>query len=437
MKLKILKIFLISWAILSIHVSINASLFSEDKICIEISSGKIKNTIFAINCNNEQIAQSVSKTLETTNRLKQIKGSNSISNMQNLGIDIFIRILLIENRLEIEIYDIMQKKMIRTFKIIAKNGITQSMINQIANEIYFTWFNEQGIFNTSIIFINDILPDLSILSQIDYSKQQILTKSSPISYLSSIVFAQNKIFLTKFCTKKRGFSIFSYLKESKQFFRILSIEHGCVFSPAIYQNKLYVSASNNGTTGVYEISLENKHINHEFKNFQEFEKDPNNNLVIKIPNKIATSINIYKDLAIYCCNQNGQPALFKAKLVNSKLTNHQQISGTNYYEPALFMDKKIAAIKTANSMFHLVIIDLATNEEKTLISKYYISQPAWSPCGNWIAFSAREKGEKDKIIIIHKSGKYPKIVENIHGARNPIWITNGQQIAISEEMINE
>lgn len=123
---------------------------------------------------------------------------------------------------------------------------------------------------------------------------------------------------------------------------------------------------------------------------------------------------------LFCSNAHGRPALFLAK-ANQE---HKQISDPNatYYDPALFGEHKVAAVKICDGQFNLVVIDLTTGAEKTLFSKYYIAKPVWSPCGNWLAISCRARGEKDEILLIHKSGQYTRKIESAYSAKSPVWI---------------
>lgn len=416
----------------------SSSILGSDKIAIEISSGKTKTATFLIECSNPILAHKIKTKLEFTRRFKQITCANhQMEKMQAAGIDMFIKVIMVaqsstlgsgpvikQNNIQVEIYDVIQKKLMKTITISHTTNIADT-INEIANRIYSAWITEPGIFNTSIVAINDIGQDLSTLVEIPYTHTSITCISPPVSYLSTILNVKNEIYLTKFCVKKRGLAIFSYRKASKQFFRVLSIEYGSVFSPAIYNDMLYVSGSFKGTTGIYSLPSGNEC--KQFKNFQEFECSKNTRNIVKIPSKIATSININSQLVIFCSNMHGRPAIFKhirdasASSVDCN-TQISQNTSAAYYDPALFENIKVAAIKSMDGQFHLVIIDLATNSERTLLSKYYISKPAWSPCGNWLAVSAREKGENDVIVIIHKSGKYQQVISAPTSLRSPVWI---------------
>ncbi len=392
---------------------VSSSLFSSNKIAIEISSGKTKTTTFAITSNNETLANKIKKKLEFTRRFKHIVSEISAAKMQAAGIDMFIKISLIEEKINVEIYDVLQKKLLKSITI--TGDISQEYtLNEIANQVYKHWINEPGIFNTAIIAISDIGNDLSTLVQAKYGNTKTTCISPPIAYLNSIIKANACIYITKFCTKKRGFGIFSYDWHTKHFYRILGITNGSVFAPALFNGKLYISASSKGTTGIYSLPHLGEY--KQFADFAQFEKDPNTKKIAKFPNKIATSINVNNKMTIFCSNSQGAPAIFSS--------NNTQLSSSSgaYYDPCLFEDQKIAAIKSQNGQFHLVIIDLVTKTERTLLSKYFISKPSWSPCGNWIAVSVREKGENDYIILLHKSGKYQRVIAGETPLKNPIWI---------------
>lgn len=383
-----------------------SSIFGEGAIAIEISSGRAKITTFSISCNNEKLAETIKKNLAITKRFQHVKTEN---NLETAGVDVFIKLTLIENKIHVEIFDVLQKKLTRNFFV---EGQNEDVINTISNEIYKTWLGEEGSFDSTILFASRVTKDLSVISQQDYTLEQSKIISSPISYLSNIICANNRIYITRFCPRRRGFSIFSYKKSTKQFSRILSIHSESVFAPAIYNGTLYVSAAYQGTTGIYAIDNQGK----DFSDFKKFESQAR--LITKLPKKIATSINIFNDTVIFCCNYHGIPGIF----IKQKQTNAlKQISSSQaaYYDPTMFEDQKIAAIKTQNQLFHLVVIDLKTLAEKTLLSKYYISKPAWSPCGNWVAVSCKNRGEKERVIIIHKDGKY---IRDLSEGANPIWV---------------
>lgn len=400
----------------------NAALENE-KISIEISAGKIKTTTFAITCNNPNIAQEIQKKLEHTRRFKKINCDISIKSMQTAGVDLFIKLSLIEGIIYGEIHDVMQKKKIEEFEI-KLTPQNDKAFNKIANHIYQAWIAEPGIFDTSIIASADIDLNLSTLMKINYSNPNLKRISPPIAYLSTIISAGNNILITKFCTKNRGFAIFSYDTEKKDFHRILSIKNGSVFSPIYHNNQLYFSAANENTTAIYYINQPKEYV--KYNNFNNFESSAYVKQLTKIPNRIATSINVHNNIAIFCSNKNGKSAIFSMNL--QKKERPRQISAPEnaYYDPALFSNQKVAAIKTSEGKFHLILIDLgkAESSEKILISKYYLSKPCWSPCGNWIAVSGREKDEKDQIILIHKSGKYMHTIFSNEPLKNPVWINN-------------
>lgn len=417
-----LKLLILLISLLSIN-QIQANLNSKEKLSIEISSGTTKIATFAISSNNKRIAQQITDQLEICKRFKNVSNPTALQNMKQSGIDMFIKATLIEGKIEIEIYDILQSKNIRAFSIQTKGEITQPQLNEITNEIYKTWTNEPGIFNTSIIFATVISKEVYTLEQQEYTKTQSHRVSPPVSYLSSINEHENLILFTKFCSTSRGYSIFSYNPYAKQFKRMLAIASGTVFAPFIHQGNLYVSASAHSTTGLYKIS--NPFISKTFNNFRAFEQSPSIKTILKVPSRIATSITMFENLAAYCTNIKGKAAIFTAKISNDgMLMEAQQVSSQEgaYYEPVLFENQKIAAVKTHNGNFYLVLIDLSTKTEKTLFTNYYIGKPSFSPCGNWIAVSTRAQNAQDQILLIHKSGKYHRLLNCPLSAKYPIWI---------------
>lgn len=388
-------------------------------LSIDITAGKIKTTTFAISGNSQEICNKVKSNLVLTKRFKNIECETDLIKMQKFGVDLFIKIVIMQDHIRLEIFDILQKKQIKTINIsIEENNNFNSFKEEaftdlISNIVYQAWFNEEGIFNTKIIFASAIEPNLTCLNSLNYTDEKSKCISGPISYLESLTTANKMIYLTKFSTQSRGFAIFRFNLKLKKFFKVASIENTSIFSPFVESDSLYVSASKKGTTSIY--ILPNTKSNLKFKTFSEFEKE---SVMIKKGNKtINTGFNKKNEIEVYTSDCFGRPAILNKQ--NKKISSENGV----YFEPTLFGKEKIAAIKIFQKQFHLVTIDLKTSEEKILLSKYYIGKPSWSPCGNWIAVSCKNRFEKEKIILIHKTGKYTREIEGETDLKNPVWIT--------------
>lgn len=389
----------------------NAQQESDAVLAIEISSAKIKNATFSIKSNDAELEKKIKHNLVLTNRFRYGVSSEENASNSSKNVDLLIVIKSANGFAKVELVDVLQNRTIHAFSIEMINQ--KESIKEICNQIYSTWLNEPGLFKTAIIFASNITKDLATLSQINYAETNVKTISSPISYLSDLMFMNSKIFITKFCPKKRGFGVYTYDKTRKIFSRVISIQNSSIFSPFVYKNLLYISACANGTTGIYSIptAYEKK----QFANFKEFKEDPQVKIVSRTPGKIATSLSVTEFGTFVCNNYNSTPMI--VKMPNTVVSN----SSGSYFN-SIANGSKIAAIKTSNGAFHLVVINLQTKKEVTLLSKYYIEKPSWSPCGNWIAVSFREKNQKNMIALIHKSGKYTQIIPLESNATNPIWV---------------
>jgi len=390
---------------------LNAAKQESDAIlAIEISSAKVKSATFTISSNDSDLEQKIKNNLKFTGRFKFATFTPDVNELRKNGVDILVRVKSANGFVKIEIFDIMQNRQIQEFSLdLVNRGET---IKEICNQIYSSWLNEPGLFKTAIIFSYVLNKNLSLLSQIPYADNQTRILSGPISYINDLVFINSQIFITKFSPKHRSFGIYAYEKNRKIFTRIINIKNSSVFCPFSYKNQLYVSASNSGTTGIYSLPL--NYPTREFANFNTFSSDKNVKKISKIHAKIATSMNVNEFGSFFCNNYNGRPKI--AKLPNIV------VSGKGAYFNPVLNGTKIAAIKLENGMFHLILINLQTKKETTLLSHYFIDKPCWSPCGNWIAVSCREKGGKNHIILVHRSGKYAQTLPIDGNATNPIWV---------------
>lgn len=386
--------------------------FNSDNLIIEISSGKARASVFSIYGTNIEACENIKNKLVSTKRFV-FTTPKSESKLKQEELDLIIKIINLENEnIKVEIYDVLQKKMIKSFAV--TGGTFEEKMIEIANKIYKTWVLEDGMFNSYLICSQDIGGNFFTLAKLDAFSEKSDSISPPISYLNDLVLVKNKIFIIKFSTQKRGFAIFSFNEKKRSFFKIISIQSGSVFSPAIYDNQLYISATNSNTTGIYAIPFNGTK---EYSSFKEFENSYDVKTITKIYGKIASSIIIIGGKKIFCANYEGKNAIFI--LPNQKISN----SKASYFDCTSLSDKKILAIKAEDKNTRsLVIIDLETGIEKKIFSKYYIGKPSPSPCGNWIAISCRNKEEKDYIVLIHKNGKYYKEIRLKHPTKHVLWV---------------
>ena len=392
-----------------INASNDTAQDNSDIVSIEINSGKTKIATFAVECNDPNLGSAISNRLILTSRFAKADENSC---------DLRIKITYANIQAKVEIFDILQKKNLKSFNVTCVDK--KELTNEIANQIYITWLNEPGLFKSTLIFARAINSNLKILSSLEFSENCAKDISSPISYLSDLLPVNNSIFITKFCVKSRGFAIFNYDRYKKRFGKIISIKNGSVFSPFVIDNTLYVSASNKGTTGIF--SIENPLHTHRFSSYENFEK--NLTEIIKVPKKIATSLAINEIGSVFCANFNGTPSLFYSSSKKISIASNKKISTNGaYYDPTLF-GSSIAAIKIFEKKFHLIVFNLQTKTENILFSKYHIGKPCWSPCGKWLCVSFREKGENNKIALIHKSGRYVRVISSSENLTNPIWVNS-------------
>lgn len=382
-------------------------------VVIDINAGSTRITTFSITGSDEELKSKIKDNLISSKRFKHIHPEGNAADLKNAGVDLLLSCKKENGKYIVQVFDVMQNKKLR----IIEAQITQSKkgIHMISDKIYELWLKEPGIFQTAFIYSAYVSANLSSIAKVDFQAENNENLSTPISYMANLRLFNNKLIFSHFSVKNRGFAIFAFNLNTKKFERLITIKNISAFSPEPNGNKLLISASAKGTTGIYEVLNPN---NLRYMNFSAFEKSPNIRTLLKAPGRISTSATAYENLIYYCADFTGRPQIFK-------YPKERISTGSGaYFDPVLFKNEKIAALKVADGSFNLIVINLKTGEETRLTSHYFIGRPTWSPCGNWVAASFRERGKKDAIIAVHTSGKYSKIIELPRAARTPIWVKN-------------
>ncbi len=383
----------------------------KSEIAFEITKGKVKKIKLFFKKNSlidHELCKKVSHNFEN---LKNFDIEKISKNNANFEVEIKTEISSEENiNINITITNIADNSVYKKFNISVNGAIEncfEKCVDKIASLIYKTFFYEGGLFDQCIYFLNKVDHNLITICQYNLISNKVIPVSYPVSYVNSIFIYNNEIFLTKFFYKTYSFCVFKYSLKQKKFYEILSINQASAFCPFIFENNLYLSVSQLGTSGIYKLEPSQKTY---FRSIKEFEAK--NQIIKKMSGKIATSFLKYQNVTVYSGNfDNVKPCVY----LNDKIIKQ------NAFDPALFEDKQLAMVHFDNNKFHIILIDLENMEEKILYSGYYAAKPSFSLCGNWIAFSAKEITGKEKIIIIHKSGNTIKELEIATSASCPIW----------------
>lgn len=376
-----------------------------DLINIKVTQGKTKPITFNVISSPE--FQNISKTLKFN--LEQSK--RFIFNTKKEGNDVSILIRRdVNKKIVIEIKDNITHKTIKSFSI--KNFDKNSEL-KVCNKVYKILTGEPGIFEDKLIITVSSKKNSYNLYQLDSNLTNLKKISSkPIYNALDIFLCDGKIFLSQFQRKDKAFAILYFNPQKQTYYEVFKINSASVYAPVVDDREIYIAVSDNGTTGIYKTLFTGSK---QYKSFSEFRQDPSVTTVTKVNNRIATNPTVENGRIAFCADYNGRPSIY--------VYPHRRISSNDgsYFDPSL-KNNNLAAIKIANGQFHLVLINLKNGMEKKLLTKFFIGRPTWSPCGNWIAVSCRDSGQKDIVLLVHITGKYIMKIQTNHKIKNILWM---------------
>ncbi|NSW77736.1 MAG: PD40 domain-containing protein [Chthonomonadetes bacterium] len=113
-----------------------------------------------------------------------------------------------------------------------------------------------------------------------------------------------------------------------------------------------------------------------------------------------------------------------SKLKTERLTNSPQPDTSPVFSP----DGKKIAFRRGNG--NLVILDLETKQERTLVTHWNLGQFVWSPDSRWIAFEMEDNEYNSDIYILSvEDGKTVNVSRHPNNDINPSWSANGRALA--------
>ncbi|WP_342261982.1 hypothetical protein [Alphaproteobacteria bacterium endosymbiont of Tiliacea citrago] len=380
----------------------------ENAIRIEVNTGNSKPiSVFIVSTADlKNFKDSLQYNLEKCKRFKVIQNKSKSS------YNIIIKKEFIDDqeKTSIEVFDVQENRAIKKFFV--KNIQPENFL-KICDLIYKILTHEEGIFRNKLILAIASEPNkcelFSIKSNLTDFKKICDEK---INNLQDLFLCDNKIFLCKFTKEDKAFSIMFFDPIDKNFYNVFTIKSASVYAPAVYDREIYIAVTDHDTTGIFKQPFTGSKT---YNSFEDFLKDPTVTTVTSIKGKIATAPTANQGKIAFCADYEGAPSIYLYP--NRKISS----SEGSYFDPAL-KDSSLAAIKIYKGEFYLVLINLKNGIEKTLVKKYFIARPTWSPCGNWIAVSCRDKGKKDVILLVHKTGKYIMTIQTNHKIKNIIWM---------------
>lgn len=375
-----------------------------ESIKIEVTQGRSTPISFTIISNFQELSQTIVKNLETSKRFVQ--------SAEKSNADFVIKIKEEANgKISVEIIDVKQHLSLQKILI---NKINKKSQLKICNSIYEACTHEKGIFLDTLIFTVYVGKNQYAIYALN-SDQSNLRKicDESIKNLFDLFLCDNKIFLSKYIKKDQAFSLLFFEPSSKTFYNVFTIKSSSVYAPVVYDREIYVAVTDNDTTGIYKKAFIGSTT---YKSFKDFISDPTVSVITRVPGRIATAPTVSQGKIAFCADYNGRPSIY---LYPNKRVSSEDGS---YFDPNI-KENSLAAIKIYQGKFHLVLINLNNGIERTLLSKYFIGRPTWSPCGNWIAVSCRDHGQKDIIYLIHKTGKYVRTIQTNYKIKNIIWMT--------------
>lgn len=374
-------------------------------IQIEINKGHSKPTTFTIIATRtfQDEVENIKLNLERSKRFIYVQDKTKSE-----------RLILVKQepngQISVEIIDNVQHQSLRKFLMKQLNNDTQLIA---CNEIYQVLTHEKGIFKDKLILTIYTKKNTCELYSIN-SNLTNLEKicDNKVQNLLDLFLCDNKIFLSKYTKKDQAFSILYFDPESKTFYNVFTIQGTAVYAPVVYDREIYVAVTDHATTGIFKRPFTGSKT---YTSFSAFMKDPTVITVTNVPGRIATAPTVNQGKIAFCADFNGRPSIYLYP--NKRISSDEG----SYFDPSI-NNNNLAAIKILQGQFNLVLINLKNGIEKTLLTKYYIARPTWSPCGNWIAVSCRDKDCKDIILLIHKTGKYTMKIQTNHKIKNIIWM---------------
>jgi hypothetical protein len=377
---------------------------ADEIITINITEGRAKKaSSFEILSDNIQLSKQITSTLETCKRLIKAKSNNDV--------DITITLAVKNTSVIINISDKNNKKTTTTKLKFSKEVEQQKLVNMICNEIYQAYFQEQGMFDTSLIVACVIDKNVFALGEINYDNDQLRIISSPISFLGELTNDKDAIYITKFFPPINAHGLFKF--SNGKFYKVVFINHASVSCPFFINDIIYLSISHAGTK-IYAIK--NTNTTQTFLTFDQFSTIAAEQKLNKQSD--ATSYSQQNGICIYS-SRNNETSKFAIYRNNTQISCDKNC---NYYTPVLAKNKIIARKTQDDKTFKLIIFDANCNEKEFLSQSFEgMSKPAISPCGNWIAFIFKENNQS-KIAIVHISGKFLRIIPSNAELTSILWI---------------
>ncbi len=303
----------------------------------------------------------------------------------------------------------------------------------IADYVYERITNEQGYFNTHIIFVENVdkagLNRKTRLVKIDQDgyNPQYLTDGSDLVLMARYSRDGQNIAFIAYDTKAKdalGKSAHAYIMNLQTGSKKALINRS-LMQELIKRNKgnpvqmTYAPRfSNDGTKAVLAIIIDGKSA------IYVLDIARNELKQLTQHTGIDTSPCFSNDDSqiVFTSNRNGQEAIF---VMNADGSNQRRISkeGGKYSQPVWSpRGDLIAFTKTAYKQFYIGLMKTDGNGERLIVNEYLAEAPCWASNGSYITYSFESgPGKLPKIGVVKIDGNYTRMLETKKDATYPAW----------------
>jgi len=291
----------------------------------------------------------------------------------------------------------------------------RQMSHIVADQIYEASTNDEGYFNTRILYLSESGPfdkRVGRLAIMDYDGEnhEYITSTKYMILTPRISSDNKKIMYMSYAEKVP--KVFIFDREKNRHKPIADFD-GMTSAPrfGFDTNIALLALSKDGSTNIYKFDI--------------------NNFVKKqlTDNKyINTSPSYSPDnkFIVFNSDRGGSPQLY---VMRNDGSDQKRISfGFGRYLNPVWSPKGdyIAFIKLLNGTFYIGIMRPNGSDEKILASAYLIESPSWSPNGRLLVFSTtNRKGvdnvKKSRLYMVDITGKYHKSIKTPGDAADPMW----------------
>lgn len=367
--------------------------------------------------------QEISKSLLDNNDLKSFKSTFMSKNIKFF----FYGEITYNDNSKIEInfslFDLISFSKLSNLSISGSKENWKKLAHTISNHIYKCIIRENSYFNSLITFIDETISchtgkkskRLCIMDWDGYNPR----------YLTN---GKNLVLTPRFSSRKLEIAYMSYENEIPGIFlynlitkenKLLGNFHGMTFAPNFSNdgNSIIMSLEEKGSSSIYKMNINTKKMksltSYGFIDTSPCYSPDDSSIVFSSDRGFDNN-----KIGLYIMDANGK--------------NLRKISSGDgkYFQPAWSPDGNwIAFTKQCDSVFYIGILRPDGSEEKTIISGYLVESPCWSPNGREIMFTMEVgPGDKPHLYRINLLENSLKKINTPHGASDGSWIDLSNKI---------